>query len=126
LDPPGLAVGGLDLDGARLHRLGHLAGEVDMEQPVLDARGDHLDVVGEAEPTLEGALGDTAMQVRPLLRVALLIDPAGDHQVVLLGADLEVALTEAGHRHRDAVLVLAGLLDVVGRVGGHRVGRQGV
>src|SRR5205823_1759678 len=52
-----------DLDGARLQRLGHLADQFDMQQPVVEAGADHLDGLGQLEAPLEGAPGDAAMQV---------------------------------------------------------------
>jgi hypothetical protein len=58
---PGAAA--LDLDGARLHRLRHLAGELDMQEPVLERGAGHLDEVGELEAALERAARDPAMEI---------------------------------------------------------------
>ena len=72
-------------------------------------------VVGELEAALEGAGGDAAVQDRGLvlgLRLA-----AGHDELAVAGLDRELVLGEAGHREGDAVGILAGLLDVVGRVG---------
>src|SRR4051812_47781402 len=102
---------GRDADRARLRRLGHLAGELDMEQAVVEAGADDLDVVGELEAALEGAAGDAAIEVGALL---LLLGLAGDHKRVLLDDDLEVVLAEPGDRHGQPVGVFAGVLDVVG------------
>ena len=104
-----------DLDLARLHRLGHLALQLDVEQAVRELGTDDLDVVGELEAMLEGALRDAAMQV--LDAVLGLADLALHRQHVLVRGDVQVALTEASDRHRDAVLVLADLGDVVRGIG---------
>ncbi len=44
-----------DRDLARLHRLGDLAGKVDMQQAVLQAGALDLDMVGELEAALKEA-----------------------------------------------------------------------
>ena len=94
-----------------------------MQQAILQVGALDDDVIGEHEPALERAGGDAAIQHITLL--ALTGDAAGDHQGVLLHGQLEILGAEAGHRHGQAVGVVAGLLDVVGRVGrrlgaGHR------
>src|SRR3954451_2745124 len=53
----------LDLDATRPQLLRHLARELDRQQPVLEARPLHLDVVGELEPALERAGRDAAVEV---------------------------------------------------------------
>jgi hypothetical protein len=42
-----------DFDPARLHGLGHLAHQIELQQPVLERRAFDLNVVGKAEVTLE-------------------------------------------------------------------------
>ena len=98
-------------------RLGQLAHEVDVEQPVDQAGVGHADIVGELEAALEVARGDAAVQVvLGLLRVLLL---AGHDELVLARLDRDVGLAEARDRHGDGVGVLRRGLDIVGRVG-HR------
>ena len=46
--------GTCDGDRPRLHGLGNLAHELDVQEPVLQARALDLDIVGELEATLEG------------------------------------------------------------------------
>jgi hypothetical protein len=74
-----------DGDPPRLHRLGHLARQLDMEQAMLEPGLDHLDVIGELEVTGEAAIGDTAMQIAPC---ALGLAPlAGDDELPRNGRD---------------------------------------
>src|ERR1700693_4837035 len=77
-------------------------------------------MVGELEATLEGARGDALVEdVVRSLAVRLLL--AADGEGVLLRLDRELLAGEARHRKGDAVGVLAGALDVVGRVSRRRV-----
>ena len=88
-----------------------------MEQAVLEAGAGDLDILGKLEAQLEGALGNAAMEEFTGLLGRLGSLGALDGQGVFLALDDDVALGEAGHRDRDAVGVIAELLDVVGRVG---------
>src|SRR6266852_6289165 len=87
LDRLRLRAGG-DLDRPRLHRLGDLADQLDMQHAVVEAGADHLDGVGELEAALEGAAGDAAVEV--LRAVLLLLGLAGDQQRVLPDLDVEI------------------------------------
>jgi hypothetical protein len=78
----------LDLDPARPHRLGHLARQLDRQQPVLEPRVLHLDVVGELEAPLERAGRDAAVQV---LRALLALLAPAHHQQVGLRRQLQLA-----------------------------------
>ncbi len=89
--------------------------ELHDEQAVLQLGALDLDVVGEHEAALERPAGDAAVEQVTLL--ALGLDLAGDEQRVVLHRQLEVVLAEAGDRHHEAIAVLAGALDVVGRIG---------
>ena len=109
-----------DRDASGLHRLRHVAHQVDVQQPVFEARPDRPHVVGETEGALERACGDPAVQEVPLLLV-LLVLTARHGERVLARLDGQTGLGEPRHRQRDPVLVLAGLLDVVGRVGRGRL-----
>src|SRR5258708_9853177 len=122
LDRLRLRAGG-DGDRPRLHRLGDLADQLDMQHAVIEAGADHLDGVGELEAALEGAAGDAAVEV--LRGVLLLLGLAGDQQRVLLDLDVEIAGAEAGDGHAQAIGFIAGLLDVVGRIGRGAVGARG-
>src|SRR5262249_11646652 len=106
-----------DRDAARLHRLGDLAHEIDVQQPVLERGAPDLDVLGELEHALERARRDALVEHLALLLVGLGLLLALDGQRVLLRLDREVVLGKARDRERDAVGVLAGPLDVVGRIG---------
>src|SRR5260221_268385 len=50
-----------DLDRPRLHRLGDLAHEFDMQHAVVEAGADHLDGIGELEAALEGPAADVSI-----------------------------------------------------------------
>ena len=110
-----LGVAVADRDLARLLGLGDFAHEIDVQQSVLEARALDLDMVGELEDALERARRDALVEhLAVLLFLGLL--GALDRQRVLFRLDRQVVLAEAGDRDGDAVLVLAGPLDVVGRI----------
>ena len=114
----------LDLDPARLHLLGHLAHQLDRQQPISDAGTRHLDVVGELEAALERAGGDAAVQV--LLRVPVGLLLAAHDQQVGLRREIQLVRPQARDGHGDAVLILACLLDVVRRPVVDRLHARGV
>src|SRR3546814_20751331 len=70
--------------------------------------------VSELEAPLEGARGDTAMQIVAL--AVILGAFAGDGELVLLRHHLDVFGAKAGDCQRDAIAVLAILQDVEGRI----------
>jgi hypothetical protein len=67
----GAAVPGIDLDRAYFWRADR-AGQLDMEQTVVERRPRNLDALGEDEAALELAGGDAAVQVDPVVAVLLL------------------------------------------------------
>ncbi|MCY1448405.1 hypothetical protein D9M71_650680 [compost metagenome] len=73
-------------------------------------------MVGEAERQLEGALGDTLMQVGDAIGSPL-APTTTDGQHSTLDLKIEILLLQAGNGDDDAILIVAVLLDVVGRVG---------
>src|SRR5438105_14386697 len=101
-----------DGNGARLQPLGHIAHEVDVEQAVLDVGALDFDMVGEAEASIEGSGGNATVQELALRLLGLLL--AAHAKRLLVDVNLQLVLAEAGHRHGDAVLVVAEPLDVVG------------
>src|SRR4051812_33850574 len=104
-----------DGDLARLLRLGNLAHEVDVQETVLQRRALHLDVVGKLELALESAPRDALVEhLAGIVLLDLLL--ALNSQRVFLGLDQQLALAEACDGYGDAIVVLAGALDVVGRV----------
>src|SRR5580658_2549864 len=115
LDSLGVAVGDADL--ARLRRLRDLAHEIDVQEPVLERGASDLDMLGELEDALERARRDALIEHLALLLLGLGLLLALDRQGVLLGLDRDLGLGKARNRERDAVGVLAGTLDVVGRIG---------
>src|SRR5438876_531503 len=124
LDRP-CAVGDADLDLARLQRLGDHSLELHVEETVLEARALHLDEVGELEAPLEGAARDAAVERAGLVGLWLCL--AGDGERAFLRGDVELLRPEAGDRHGQAIGVIAGDLDVVGRVApvcSRRVGKR--
>src|SRR5580704_9816101 len=112
--------GTCDGDRPSLHRLRNLAHEVDVEEPVLQARAVDLDIVGELEATLEGSRGNALVEhlAGLFLGVGLLL--AADRQLVLLRLDREISVGEAGDCDRDAIGVLTRPLDIIGRIARHR------
>src|SRR5437667_1642145 len=105
-----------DRDLARLLGLGNLAHEIDVQESVLEGRALDLDVVGKLEHALEGAGGDALVEHVAAVLVGLRLFLAFDRQRVFLRLDRKLVLAEAGYRDGDAVRILAGALDVIGRV----------
>jgi hypothetical protein len=95
-------------------RLGLRALEIEVQQPVVEPGALHLHPFRQHEGALELPRGDAAMQEDAPLGIVLLA--AADHQLVVLLRDLQVVHGEAGDGQRDAQAVIAGLLDIVGRV----------
>src|ERR1700686_4603014 len=107
-----------DRDRARLLGLGDLAHQVDVQETILEARAFHLDEIGELEYALEGARRDALIEDLAALAFLLGVFLAADGQRVLLGYDGQLRLIEARDRDRNAVRILAGPLDIVGRITG--------
>ncbi|CVI63557.1 hypothetical protein AGR9A_Lc40478 [Agrobacterium salinitolerans str. Hayward 0363] len=108
---------GRDRNAARLHGFRNIADEIDVEEAVLQGSGLDLDMVGKLEATLESARGDTAIKKLPF-RGFLIRGFLGFHsQRIGAGFDAEFVLIETGDGHGDAIGVLAGPLDIVGRIG---------
>jgi hypothetical protein len=82
------------------------------QQTIGERRVFDPDMVGQLELALEATGGNAPMQVLSVLRLGLL---AFDDQDVAFLGDIEIFLTEAGDRHFDAIVVLAGLDDVIER-----------
>src|SRR5215470_4834562 len=114
LDHLGLTVADRDL--ARLLRLGNLAHEIDVQESVLQRRALDHDVVGKLEDALERARRDALIEHLAAVLLVLHLLLALDGQGVLLGLERQLVLTEPGHSYRDAIRVIAGTLDIVGRV----------
>src|SRR5262249_15157902 len=79
-------------------------------------------MLGELEDALERARGDALVEHLALLLVGLGLLLALDGQRILLRLERDVVLGKARDCDRDAVGVLAGPLDVVGRIGRARDG----
>jgi hypothetical protein len=108
-----VVAGNADGDTTRLHRLRYFAHQDDREHAVLDVRALYLDVFRQVEYAPERPHRDPLVQ-------ELAITPVGlapfNRELVGLNSKGDVVGGEAGQRHRDPVLVLAGALDVVQRV----------
>ena len=100
----------------RLHRLGDFAHQLDRQQPVLEVRAAHLDMVGKREAPLERAVRNAAVDVVVALLLGFLFLAAGDDQHVLLGGDVDLVGLEPGNRELDAIIVVAQLDQVEGRI----------
>src|SRR6516165_7213548 len=105
-----------DWDLAGLLRLGNLTHEIDVQETVLKGRALDVDVVGKLEDALERAGRDALIEHLAAVLLVLRLFLAFDRQRVFLRLDRKLVLAEAGHRHRDTIGVLAGALDVVGRI----------
>src|SRR6185437_2126948 len=103
----------VDLNAARLHRLGDFPLQVDDQQAVLEPGAPDLDMVGERELALEIARRDAAMQEGPAF---LLVLAALERQDVLLDRQLDLVRPEAGERHRYLEAVPVEAFDVVGGI----------
>src|SRR5262249_1621101 len=106
----------VDRHAPRLHGLGDLAHEVDVEQPILEGSALDLDVVGELEAALESPRSDALIEHLAGLLALLHLLLAANGQRVFLDLDRQLGLGEAGYRDGNAIGVLTGTLDVVGRV----------
>src|ERR1043165_330157 len=124
LENLGLGLAVADRDLARLLGLGELAHEVDVQEAVRELRAGHLDVVSELEAALERAGRDALVEHLALL-LGLFLLLAADRERVLLGLDRQFVLGEARDRNRNAVGVIAGTLDVIGRIGRGRAVKAG-
>src|SRR5690348_9726758 len=105
-----------DRDLTGLLRFGNLAHEIDVQETVLESGALDLNMVGELEGALESASRDALVEHLVLGLLILLLFLALDGQGVFLRLEREFFLAEAGHRDRDAIVVLAGTLDVVRRI----------
>src|ERR1700732_2176052 len=83
-----------DRDRPRLHGLRNLAHELDVQEPVLQARALDLDIVGELEATLEGSRGDALVEHLAGLFLVVGLFLAADRQPVLLRLDRGIRLGE--------------------------------
>src|SRR5207249_3803478 len=85
-------------------------------ETVLESRALDLDVVGKLEDALERAGRDALIEHLAAVLLVPRLFLAFDRQRVFLRFDRKLVLAEARHRHRDTIGVLAGALDVVGRI----------
>jgi hypothetical protein len=106
-------VAAVDGDPPRLHGLGDLPDQFDLQQAVVERGVLDLNVVSQVELPLELPGRDAAVQEFALGLIGLV---AFDRHDVLLGRDRDFVGREAGHRQRDLVPVFADTFDVVGRV----------
>src|SRR5215470_13557323 len=82
-----LRLAAADRNAARLHRLGDLADEVDVQETVLERRRADLDMVGELEHALERTRRDALVEHLALVVLGLRLLLALDRQHTLLGLD---------------------------------------
>src|SRR5262249_5307329 len=109
---------GVDRDGARLLGLWDLAHQVDVQETVLEACALHLNVIGKLEHPLEGPRRDALIEHVTALLFFVRVPFAADRERVLFRHDRELRLIKAGNGYRHAISVLAGPLDIVGRITG--------
>src|SRR5271156_3002011 len=84
-----------DRDRPRLHRLWDLAHEVDVQEPVLQARTLDLHMVGELEAAFEVPRGDALVEHFATLLLVIGLFLAPERQRVLLCLDREISVGEA-------------------------------
>jgi len=87
-----------------------------VQETVLEVSALDLHMVGKLEHALEGARSDALIKGLALGIVGLGLLLAANRQGVLLRHDVEFGLGKACYRYADAIRVIAGALDVVGRV----------
>ena len=90
--------------------------QVDMQQPVIQARAADLDPIRQDEGALKLPRGDAAVQELPLAVGLVLAAMTLDHQLIVLGGDADVPGREPGHRQGNPQPILADPFDVIGRV----------
>jgi hypothetical protein len=88
-----------------------------VQEAVLQAGAGHFDVVGQLEAALEGTRSDAPIKQFRTFLAGLLLALALDAQHVAMRFDRNLILGEAGNRHGNPIGVLAGALDIVGRIG---------
>ena len=86
-----------------------------MQETVLEGRALHLDVVGKLELALESARRDALIEHLAGVSCLTCFSPLMV-SVFSFDLDRQFVLAEAGDGDGDAIVVLAGALDVVGRV----------
>lgn len=106
-----IVVVGADLDPPRLHRLQHLAHQIDLQKTVPEGCRRDLHVVGEVENAAKGPRRDALIKV---LVLGLFDLAALDGQHILFGGDGDVLGSET--RQRNLVLIVTRPFDVVRRV----------
>ena len=84
-----------------------------MEEPIVEPGAAHLDPLSQHKGALELAGRDAAVEMDAVGVVGLL---AADDELVFLDRDRQVGHRKPRHRQGDAQLVLAELLDTVGRI----------
>ena len=91
-----------------------------MQQAVLQIGAIDHDMVSKHKAPLERPASDAAIQHLGL--IGLSGDAAGDQQGVFLDGQLDIIRPKASNGHGEPIALLAGLFDVVGRIG--LVGRR--
>ena len=86
-----------------------------MQHAVFMDRPGDAHMIGQRKAAVKGAGGDAAMQVGLVLGLGRLA--GGDLQGAILDLDAEFLGREACDGDRDAIGIIGGLFDVVGRVG---------
>src|SRR5262245_2547014 len=87
-----------------------------MQQAVLQLGALHLDKVRELEYALDRARRDALVEILTLRGFALCLLLAADGERAFLGRDVDIGLGKASDGYRDAILIIAGAFDIVGRV----------
>src|SRR6185437_9782956 len=87
--------------------------QLDVKQTVFELGAFDLHVLGKLEPALERAARNAVIEVRGLFGVLAL---ARDVKHAIVHFDVQVFLAEAGHRNGNAIAILFGALDIVGRI----------
>jgi len=101
---------------ARLHRLGHLAHEIDRQQSISQVSASDADKIGKLETAFERARRDSAIEQVALVALAILRFARADRQLALVRADFNLIGFKTSDRERDPITVIAELFDVKGRV----------
>ena len=107
-----------DRNGAGLFRLGDFTHQIHVQETVLKLGALDLDEVGKLEHAFEGARRNALVKHVAALLLLLGVFLAADGQGIFLRYDGKLGLGKAGDGNRDAILVVSGPLDVIGRITG--------
>src|SRR5690554_4165781 len=94
-----------------------------MEKAVFQMGAFHFNMLCKLEAALKAASCNATMEIGHIFRLGA---AASNGKHILLYLDLKIGFAKTCDRHRNAIPVLAGSLDIVGRIAEARVARHGI